>query len=77
MELVGGERKEIDAGGLYVDLKLAWSLNRVCVKGDAFAPANGRNFFNRKEDSRFVIGPHHRDNNCIGPDGHIEQVQVE
>src|SRR6185436_9032188 len=77
MQFVRGERKEIDAQSFDINFEFAGSLNGVRVKKNAFASANGRDFFNGKEDPGFIICPHHRYNGGIWPDRFIQKVKIE
>src|SRR5688572_28302976 len=76
VQLMGGEREEVDAERLDVNLDFPGSLHGIRMAQNALAPANCSHFLDGKEDAGFVIAPHHRDDRGIGTDGFIKKMEV-
>src|SRR5262245_44000122 len=77
VKLVSGERKEIEFNLLHIDLHFARGLYSVGVKEHALAATDGANLLDRENHPGLVVPPHDGNNRGVGPNGGIEQVQIE
>ena len=77
VEFVRRKGKEVHPQRVGVYFQFARRLGGVGVKKHALAAANGGDFLDGKNNARFIIGRHDRDQGGVGPDGLIEQMQVQ
>ena len=65
MKFVAGKRQHVHAGITDIDRKLAGGLHGIGVKQNAPVLDLPGNFFHRKYDAGFIIGPHQADDGSI------------
>ena len=81
VELVAGEREDVDVVGLHVDGDLADGLDGVGVEEDALLVADLADLADGLDDADFVVGVHDGDQDgllrAFGDDGAAEVVEVD
>ena len=77
VQLVGGERQEIDRATLEIDRRASRRLNRVRVEDRADGLRLLGESLDREDHARFVVGPHHRDERDARRKGRPKALTVE
>ena len=77
VELVSGDRGDIDVHLVHVDRNFADRLHRVGVENDAALAADLANFGDRLQDANLVVGGHDRDQDRLVIDGALQIVEID
>src|SRR5258708_36264432 len=77
MQLVSGQREELDGSCTEIDRNFTDRLHRVCVKDRLLFSTYFRRLFDREQDARFVISPQHRNDGGVWPDCGLHLRKVD
>ena len=77
VELVAGEREQIELQGFDVDGNFSRGLYGVGVEVDVGFGSDAADFGERLDSAEFVVGVHHGDENGFGAKGAAEFVEVD
>ena len=77
VELVAGERKEIDIQRVYVDGNFAGGLDSVRVEINLVLFGDAADFFQRVNGAELVVGVHHGDENGFRADRALEGLPID
>ena len=77
VDLVTGERQEVDAEGVEVDRDLAEGLDGVHVKGDPALPRDLPDLARRLDGPDLGVGVHDGDQDGVGPHGAPDGVGID
>ena len=77
MQLVAGNRQELQLDFAQVDRNFPCHLHRVGVKRHAFIARDLRDLFDGENHARLVVGPHHGNQRGIGANGIGQGAQTQ
>src|ERR1700745_1678549 len=77
MQLVSGQREELDGSCTEIDRNFTDRLHRVGVKDRLLFSTYFRRLFDREKDARFVISPQQRNDCGVWPDGGLQLREVD
>src|ERR1700722_1679067 len=76
VDLVPGERSDIDIVGDYVERYLAHNLHRIGVEDDTLLMAEFADFANRLKHADLVVGRHDGDENRLVVHGALQVFKI-
>src|SRR6267142_6127250 len=76
VDLVAGERQQVDAAGVDVELDLAEGLHGIDVERDAALARQRPDRRHRLDGARLAVGVHDRDADRVGLDRPLDLVRV-
>ena len=77
MQFVRRKRKGIDGRIREPNRNFSHDLDRIRMEQDAVSARDLRDFFHRKDDAGFIVGPHGGDDRSVWCDGALQFLQVE
>ena len=76
MQLVAGNRQELQLDLAQVNRNFPCDLHGVSMKRYAFVARDFRNFFDGENHACLIVGPHHGNERGVGADGIGQSAQT-